>query len=136
MSEPNAKTDHATAVSQTVADKLAALNPTIMDKVVDIKVEEELKRRTDLALKGLAKLESLEKDLAKIKPDQIVKDPQTGAVIQQGMSPGKWSEKEKAEKAIKEMKDALSLALTEGKYDALKKQVEKGGGDKAEKSDD
>jgi len=130
--DPTTTTDFAASISEGVAAKLAELNPTIKDKVVEIKVEEELGRRTELVLKALTKLDTLEKDAAKIKPDQIIKDAQTGAVIQQGMSPQKWSEKEKAEKALKEMKEALAQALTDGKYDALKKQVEKGGGKDSE----
>lgn len=110
-----------------VATKLATLNPTVREKVIDIKVQEEITKRTDMVMKGLSKLDELEKAAQKIKADHVIKDVE-GKVIQEGYTDAKLKEKNKADQAVKQMREALSKALAEANYEPLKKALGGGGG--------
>ncbi len=52
-----------------VFSTLAKSGPIVFDKVKDYLVNEEISKRTDLILKGLAKKEELEREARKIQPD-------------------------------------------------------------------
>lgn len=90
-------------------------------------MEEELKRRTDLVLKGLAKKQELEKELRKIKPDEKTAGfDHTGKKV---VEPVYTAEQVKQIKQIKQTREqlqkvekALELALNFEKpcFDKLK----------------
>ncbi len=120
-----APTNLAAQLKDEVASKLSELNPTIRERVVKVKTDEELDKRRDLVLKGLAKLEELQKSFAKIKPDHIIKD-ENDQIIQQGYTEGKLKDRKKAIDDIRKMEEALVKGLAEANYDPLKKVV--GGG--------
>jgi len=61
--------DQAKTLKDMVAESIAASGPEVRQMVMKHLVDDELKKRTDLVLKGLAKKDELEKELRKIKPD-------------------------------------------------------------------
>ena len=64
-----AASEKAKDLKNAVAETLAASGPVVFDKVKEHLVNEEIAKRTELVLKGLAKKQELEGEAKKIKPD-------------------------------------------------------------------
>lgn len=100
----------AKTLKQSVADSLAASGQETFDRVRDYLVEEELKRRADLLLKGLAKKSELERDIRKVKPDQQSFDA-TNKLVSESYSKGKAEELKRLKEQLAKIEKALEAAL-------------------------
>jgi hypothetical protein len=118
---------------------LATSGPTLRDRVKTHLVEEELKRRADLILKGLAKRDEARKALNKIRPDQSAYNGD-GKVIpgSESYSKPKVEELKKAREALERIDKALEEALLDEKpnFEKLGKVVGGGGGEEKKEKEE
>jgi len=117
----------AKSLKSSVADALAMNgSKQVFDRVRDHLVEDELKRRTDLVLKGLAKKEEIERELRKVKPDQQGLDL-SGKVVSETYSKAKVEEVKKLKEQLNKVEKALEGALASEKpcFDKLREVVGK-----------
>lgn len=112
---------------ETVAARVGACNPLVLERVVDHYAEQEATRRVPLILKGLEEEEKARKALEKIKPEQTFDD--AGEPVSTFWTRGGLDAKRKAEETLKRWQDALGAAITDSNYQPLEK-LAKGGGDK------
>lgn len=101
-----------TSISEKIATQLKAVNPKVETKVVDAIVDREVTKRSTTIVQGLDKLDKLEKDFAKIRPDVETfagdnSGTQAGAVY----SKSAWEGRKKAEAAIAKLTAAIDKAL-------------------------
>lgn len=114
----NTSTEIREALKQGIKDTQEGAK----QKVVDHYVQKEVDRRSDLIIKGLEKLESLEKARDQIKPDNVIKDAE-GKVIQNGYAEATYGKLEKSKQAVEKLNKALNGALKEANYEALEKAL-------------
>lgn len=117
-----AVSEKAKDLKTAVAETLAQSGPVVFDKVKEHLVNEEVAKRTDLVLKGLAKKQELEGEAKKIKPD-----PKTATYDAEGKVVTAASYTEEQVKTIKtnreqlnKVEKALELALNPDKPDFSK----------------
>lgn len=103
------------SVQVKVAETIANISPKVEDKVVDVLVDREVKRRSDALVSALDKLDKMEKELLKIKADQISFD-EDGKVVSQTYSKAKKEEKDKLSQKITKAVNAINKALEKGDY--------------------
>lgn len=117
-----AASEKAKDLKTAVAETLAASGPDVFNAVKEHLVKEEIAKRTELVLKGLAKKDELEREAKKIKPD-----PKTATYDADGkvVTPASYTEDQvKTIKANREqlnkLEKALELALNAVKPDFSK----------------
>ena len=106
---------------------------TIRGRVVDQLVEEEISKRADLLAKVFAVREQTNRDLDKIRPDQVSYNDK-GEKVSEFFSKAKFEERKKATERLGKIDKALDKALNEANYEELKKWAS-GGGDKGDKEE-
>jgi hypothetical protein len=123
MSEDKKLTE-VLSLRETVAQRIKEVGPDVEQKVVDILVDRVLKERVNLITKGFDKLSQAERDLKKIKPDNVTYN-EDGSVRDEGYSKSKVEERKKAKQRIEALRGALEKALsTQPNFDKLKKLAE------------
>ena len=99
------------------------------------KVEQKVAARKELVFEAFGKLEQLQVQIRKARPDQRSLDAD-GKVVSEAYSPGKYQELAKLKEQHARLEAAvdrcLSEAATAETFEALKKQVEKAKGGKSE----
>ena len=105
-------------INEKVAEKLASAGPTVVDAVVEHLAKKEIDRRTKAVLDGLDKLQKLEKDIKKMKPDMVGLD-EKGVQVSANWSKAKFDEKAKLEKSAGKLREALDAALDKADYGKL-----------------
>lgn len=103
------------SVQVKVAETIANIAPKVEDKVVDALVDRELKRRSDALVSAMDKLDKMEKELSKIKADQISFD-EDGKVVSQTFSKAKKEEKDKLSQKVQKATNAINKALEKGDF--------------------
>jgi CO dehydrogenase/acetyl-CoA synthase beta subunit len=98
------------------AELLSTSNLQVFDRVVNTLVEREQQKRTDAVLSLMDKIANAEKELKKIKPDQVFLDA-SGKPSLETWTKDSLEKKKKAEEQLEKMKDALQDALTNNKWD-------------------
>jgi CO dehydrogenase/acetyl-CoA synthase beta subunit len=98
------------------AELLSNSNLQVFDRVVNTLVEKEQQKRTDAVLSLLDKIANSEKELKKIKPDQVFLDA-FGKPSLETWTKESLEKKKKAEEQLEKMKGALQDALTNNKWD-------------------
>jgi len=97
----------------------------VKDRVVAHYTEKELERRSNLIIKGLDKLESLEQERDRIKPDQIAVNDQ-GQEQSSTYSKANFEKLKKAREAVGKLSKALNAAIEQGSqqdYEKLEKTL-------------
>lgn len=110
------------AMTAEVAEILKSSAPTVRKRLIDIRVEKELTKRTQMLADGIERRSTLDKELRKVKGTEVFDA--------NGNKTGETFTKEQAGK-MKEMKDklkaldeALVLAMDQANYDKLTKCLE------------
>ena len=85
-------------------------------------VSEEVKRRSVLIIEGISRLENLEKKLESIKPDNKTYGD-SGEVLQEGFSEETNVQRNQCKASIKELSEALEVAIDGADYKKLNKLV-------------
>lgn len=117
-----------------VAESIANLGPKVEDKVVDAIVDRELKKRSEAMVITVDKLEKLEADLKKVKPDQNSFD-EDGKPMSSSWSKKALEEKNKLTQKIEKFNKAITKALETGDFQDVY-NIEKQGGDNQGKSEE
>lgn len=97
-------------IRQDIAAKIAEINPLVKDRAVEAIVEREVAKRANTIVSGLDKLRTLNNDLKKIKPDQIVYDGE-GKVQSEGWTQAQLKKLAEAKAACKKLDAAIEKAL-------------------------
>lgn len=122
------------SILATVADQIKTLNPRVEEAVVDTLVEREIEKRSHALVILLDRIAVLEKELKKIKPDQLTfkKD---GTLISESWSKNQLETRNKTEGKIKKITDAINKALIEKDFSNVYQLAneKEGGGDSNKK---
>lgn len=107
-------------IKQTLNDRLGNASDTLKEKVVQIQFEKELDKRANAVIQGLAKLETLNKDLKKLveKPDVQTFDVD-GKDVQKAFTKSAVDEIKRVREAVGKQEAALSDALERNNFDKL-----------------
>lgn len=105
-------------VNEKVAEKLVNAGPTVVDAVVEHLVKKEIDRRTKAVLDGLESLQKQEKELKKVKPDSVIYAAD-GKVATEGWTKQNLEGKNKMEKNVAKLREALDAALDKADYGKL-----------------
>lgn len=98
------------------AELLATSNVNVLERVISSLVEQEQVKRTNAVLSMLDKISTAEKELKKMKPDQVFLDA-AGKPTLETWTKESLEKKKKAEEQLEKMKNALQDALTNNKWD-------------------
>lgn len=113
MAESTVKTDDGfvgDAILNDIKTAIAGSNDKIITMVKEHYVDQEVQKRVQQLVKGLDSLQAARKELAKIKPDNIVYD-EDEQIISQGFSKAKLDDLGKARKKVSKLEKALSKAF-------------------------
>jgi len=125
----------AADIRSAIAEKLAASGPEVQAAVVKVLTDKELDARAQLILQGMGKLDELNGQLRKVKPDQVIMG-EDGQPTTQGYSPQKFGERKKLLENVGKIEKGIELALSDNpNYDPLKKALGQKG-DKGKQGND
>lgn len=120
-----------TTINEKVAEKIAGISPAVEAKVVDLLVDKELNRRTELVVQGLTRQEEIQKELRKLsKPDFEAYD-EAGALTSTGYTKARKEQRDKLVERDGKLVKAIEKALAGDTSDLANLVQQKGGGDKA-----
>jgi hypothetical protein len=114
-----------TDFQEAIAAKVAGINGTVLDRVVDHYAEIEATRRVPLLIAGLAEEEKQAKALNKFQPENTYNEQRE--VIGTFWTKAALDARDKATQTLKKWRDALAEAIVDSKYEALEKLVKSGG---------
>lgn len=112
-------------IRKSIKDGIKGGHSDVQDRVVSHYTEQEIKRRSDLIIKGLDKLETLEEELSRIKPDASTYNEKQ-EVIQEAYSKAQSDKLKKAKDSIEKLSKPLNAAIENGNaddYDKLEKAL-------------
>jgi len=115
----------ATEIRQTIKEQISASTPTVIGRVIDKLVDEEITKRSNCLIDALNKKDQLKADFDKIKPDQESYND-AGEVASTSWSKAKIAEKNKARKELDEFTAILDKALLDGDFEKLLQKMSKG----------
>jgi hypothetical protein len=104
-----------TSVREAVAEKLATSGETVKGRVVDLMVEETLKKRVGQVMSAMTERDNLEKDLRKLKPDVLHYD-ESGAPAATLYSKVAIEQRKKVTDRIAKVEKAIAKALDENDF--------------------
>lgn len=99
-----------TTVQDKVAEKIAQSGPVVMDRVVSLIADKEIKSRVDAVTQAVATVDNLQKDLVKINKNDTVNYSADGSKVEM-MSEKRYNEIKKAKERISKLEAAISKAL-------------------------
>jgi chaperonin cofactor prefoldin len=102
-----------------VRTKIEGSTDAVFNRVVDRLAEDEIKKREDLLVQGLAKLDEADKEVKKIKPDQGSYDADGKLIGEATFSKAKADELKKAREKLEKISNALEKAFN-GDFQKLK----------------
>lgn len=105
---------------KTVAERVASINPTVLERVVEHYAEKEADRRVPLILDGFRIEDELNKSLGKFKPELMFDE--SGQTVNTYWTQGTLEARNKVEEQTKRVREALSKAI-DGEYELLEKFV-------------
>lgn len=105
-------------ITENVAQQLCNSGPQIMERVITHFVEKEVSRRSETAIKALDKLDKLQKEGNKIKPD-IISYGDDGKIASQSWSKQKIDERNANAAKIVKLQAALDKALDTNDFSDL-----------------
>lgn len=126
-------------VQETVAEKIAASGPDVLNIVVDKLAEIEISKRVEAVTKGISKQDQLEKELKKIDGKNDVITYVDGKEVQ-SMSKNRFEEIKKAKEKLDGLTKAMDSALSSNTVEAYAKlnetlnKLNNAGGSKTESS--
>jgi hypothetical protein len=111
--------DHFEKIKDLISVNINNTTDIVTNNIVDKFVNAEIEKRTSLAITAYEKLEKLQTEFKKLKPD-IVNVSEDG-VETVSYSKNKWDEKKKTEQQISNLKVAINNALNKNEYEKLSK---------------
>lgn len=105
-------------VKEAIKDRQQA--GVIRKRVVEALVEEEVTSRAELLTKALAKRKAQAKELDKIRPDNVGHNVD-GSKAFEAFSKTKLVERQKVQKVLSKIDNAINAAVNRADYDGLKK---------------
>lgn len=110
------------SIKTEAKEQIKAKNATIRETVIERLVEAELDNRATILAKAIEDREKKDRDLKKIKPDNVVYDAATSEK-KETYTAAKFEERKKAQEAINKLDKAIDAALAvDPNWDELKKQ--------------
>jgi hypothetical protein len=113
-------------IREAVASKLAESGPQVNQTVIDLLAGKEIERRTTAILSGLSEKDRIEKDIRKIKPDNVAFN-EKGEQVRAEYTKAKYEELKKANEKLDKVTKATEAALN-GDYTKLFDYLEKNSG--------
>lgn len=114
-----------TDILAVVAERVGSSGPTVLERVIEIMTEEQLKKRVSTLLATMTMADNLVKDIRKIKPDHVLLTEE-GSVVSSGYSKQKLEELNKLKAKLAKVEKAINKALETGDYGDINNL---GGGD-------
>jgi len=102
-------------LQQAVAERIAGSGDAVLERVAEHFADETIKKRVDQVKQAMTQLDNLERDLRKIKADQVAYD-ESGKVVHTLYSREKLEERKKLTQRIEKVQRAIDKALTKGDY--------------------
>lgn len=122
MSQSNDSNSSVTGdLLKEVADTLKNSTTTVKIRFKEMLVERAIASRVEQLDKGILKVQEAEKELRKVKPDQISIAPD--GTKNETFSKDAWDKKQKAEETLKKLRDAVEKALNGEGFDKLAEQL-------------
>lgn len=106
-------------IKTAVKAKIAESSEVVQNRLVDELVEMEVKSRVALLRDGLATRDTVEREIAKVKPD-VLTYTETGAVANSSFSKAKVEELKKAKAKLAKIDTALDKAIVNADFSQLK----------------
>lgn len=101
-----------------IAEKLTSISPSVSDAVVEAMVERTKKKYVDAFVICLDKLTTMEKDLAKIRPDQTSFNVK-GEKLSETFSKNKLDERNKLNEQVNKLIRIMDKALDKGEWNDM-----------------
>lgn len=112
----------AASIRAKVAEGLKNSGEAVAQGVADQLVEKELNRRKDLISKALVKLDDLEKEQKKFKPDNNIYG-EDESIVQEGWKKETLDARKKNQAKIDKLNKAIDDALNNNNYKGLEDQL-------------
>lgn len=106
-------------LKEKVGEYIINASSSIFDGVVETLANEEIRKRTDLVLQTIKKINEIKSDLAKIKPDNTSYDIE-GKILQQSYTKDTLEKKKKLTEHHDKLSNALDKAFNETDFSKLK----------------
>lgn len=112
-------------ITQVVSDRISSISSAVNESVIEALVNRELEKRSNAIVQGFDRLDNLNKEFRKIRPDiQALFDEDGVETTPASWSKSKLEERSKAKSNIDKLENALNLAIEQGEmqklYDLLK----------------
>lgn len=105
-------------LNTSVIQSIKTSNPAVIEAVKTRLVAQEVDRRVNALVKAIEAVNALEKEGQKIKPD-IITYASDKSVQSEGWSKGKLEERDKHDKKLAKLRQAIEKALDVGDYSQL-----------------
>jgi hypothetical protein len=109
-------------VQKDIKSRIVELNSTVRDSYVNAEVQAKLASRVELVKKAIVEVATLQKEIVKIKPDQVLYDCD-GKVAQSLYSKELVEKRGKAYEKAEKIEKALSKAFDTADYTDLENLV-------------
>lgn len=106
------------SVRTVVSERIAKSGPEVAEKVIEHLATREVNRRTDAVLKGFDKLEELEKEFRKLRPDVVSYD-EAGKVANSTWSAEQLKKRNELKQKIEKLTNTIDRALVKEDYSDL-----------------
>lgn len=125
FSTPASTTESVTrSLQKEVSEKVELASKSVKDKVVEMLAEKEVQARTDATMSVLAKLNETNKELNKMKPDNVLYDVD-GKEVSATYTKAKLDERKKLIEKRDSLDKALTLALVKNDFSKVKELANK-----------
>jgi hypothetical protein len=124
MEPTSENNDAAKKVLIDVAERIKNARGDVRERLIGTLVEREIGQRVDVLDKALSKREQLERDIRKLKPDDVSYDGD-GNVVSAHYSKAKYEELKKAKDKLAKLDTAIEKALADNDFGKLKDAVNK-----------
>lgn len=111
-------------LQKEVSEKVELASKSVKDKVVEMLAEKEVQARTDATMNVLAKLNEANKELNKLKPDNVFYDID-GKEVSATFTKAKLEERKKLVEKRDSLDKALTLALVKNDFSKVKELANK-----------
>jgi len=111
-------------IQDKVAEKIAQSGPQVMERVVSILADKEVKSRVDMVAQAVSTLDGLNKDLAKVNRNDETR--YVDGLKVESMSEKRFNEIKKLKDRITKLEQSLNAALeknTQDEYAKLSKAI-------------
>lgn len=110
---PTASSTGSKSIHEAVAEQVSKIAPVVKERVVNLLVEKEVNRRTELISQGLTRLSELDKENRKLsKPDHVTYSGD--GTKSEVFSKDQFEQREKLHEKIDKLEKAIAKAIDNG----------------------